>query len=169
MFHLRTVTAGRDEMLSSTLELAPTNEQGQKVCSLFLEFLGSHPTDFREKIPFLKRGELTLDWAAAHGGTALATFLDGGEPLAVCLLATGVDREADGQILSHLREQFPAPGIAAAVSAVERPLMIQIRFPVSPEWMPAVDLLAASLASVYFRTVLALHASLHDRASGAIS
>ena len=33
----------------------------------------------------------------------------------------------------------------------ERPLVIQVLFPCDPEWAPAVQLLSAALASVYFR------------------
>ena len=36
----------------------------------------------------------------------------------------------------------------------ERPLVIQVLFPNDPEWMPAVQLLSAALASVYFRSLL---------------
>ena len=34
---------------------------------------------------------------------------------------------------------------------MERPLVIQVLFPCDPEWAPAIQLLSAALASVYFR------------------
>jgi len=41
----------------------------------------------------------------------------------------------------------------------DRPLLLQLLFPGSPEWMPAVQLLSTALASVYFRAILALSKS----------
>jgi hypothetical protein len=50
----------------------------------------------------------------------------------------------------------PMEHVNALVDVPDRPLLLQALFPISPEWVPTIQLLSTALASVYFRTILQL-------------
>lgn len=157
MFTVRTVFVEQQRVEASAFEIEPSNEQGQAVCSLFLEFLSEQPPEFRAKLPFLKQGEAELEWASAAGGAALASFYEAGEPLSMGILLAGVNEEADAQMIAALRQSVLEPVFGSEADALlespERPLMINVIFPGNPELTPRVQLLATALASVFFRVM----------------
>ena len=164
MFHVHNILLEGGRIESGQFELNPTSEEGQAVCTVFTEFLKNRPTAFREKIAFLKRGDFELDWSAADGGVALASWVESGETLAMGVLLTGVQSESDrmmlemfvANVLVPLFGNVPEDEVKKLAQVKDRPLLLQLLFPGSPEWMPAVQLLSTALASVYFRTILTL-------------
>jgi len=88
VFHVHNILLEDGRIESGQFELNPTSEEGQAVCTVFTEFLKNRPTAFREKIAFLKRGDFELDWSAAGGGVALASWAESGETLAMGVLLT---------------------------------------------------------------------------------
>ncbi|HYP05702.1 MAG TPA: hypothetical protein VER03_05650 [Bryobacteraceae bacterium] len=155
MFHVRCILPHQGRIEANQFELQPTNSQGEAVCDLFRRYLAGRPPQFRDKLPFLKRGDIELDWSAAGGGVALASLFCGNEPASISVLLSGQDREADRLMTEVFRENvldLLFGGEFSEVLAIpERPLVIQVQFPCDPEWAPAVQLLSAALASVYFR------------------
>lgn len=159
-FHMHTLSPGSEVIQRQELDLEPANPQGEEVCQLFHRFLADKPNEFRLLLPFLKRDEIEMEWAAAPGGAALCTFYEDDSPLASAVLLSGIDRDADGQMSAlfeaailgpifgpeaKLALQFSVyPAVAVAMLAAE------------PERFPAVELFYASLASVYFRQMRAL-------------
>lgn len=160
MFYVRTIHPEDKRVEVAGFDLEPVLEQGQSVCKLFASFLADHPAEFRERLPFLKNTDIELQWAAASGGAAFAAFFGEGQTLTIGVLLTGVNEESDSLMLEALRESVAVPmlGEQAAVllESPERPLMLQLQMPDHPEKIPAVQLLSTALASVYFRTILAL-------------
>ncbi|MFN3322580.1 MAG: hypothetical protein ACK5AZ_03705 [Bryobacteraceae bacterium] len=160
MFAVRTVFPDQARVEESTFELTPTHEQGEKVCSLFRDWLSMQPTEFRAPVPFLKRGDIEMQWAAASGGVAFASFFESGSALSMSVLLSGVDEEADLGMLAGLVSSVIEPilGIEARriLEVRERPLLATIILPGSPELAPTLQLLTTALASVFFRTILAL-------------
>jgi hypothetical protein len=158
MFHVRCIFPEQGRIEANSFELQPTNSQGEAVCELFRRFLADHPTTFRERLPFLRRGDIELDWSAAAGGVALASLFCSGDPAAISVLLSGIDAEADAMMREAFRENvldvLLTDEFREVLEIQERPLVIQILFPNDPEWMPAMQLLAAALASVYFRSIL---------------
>jgi hypothetical protein len=75
------------------------------------------------------------------------------------VLLAGVSPDTDEMMLEVFRENVLQPLFGCEFDHVCtgdcRPLLLRVVFPGSPEWLPAVDLLSVSFASVYFRTVLA--------------
>jgi hypothetical protein len=69
-----------------------------------------------------------------------------------------------------LRESVAVPMLGKEADALlespERPLMLQLQMPDQPEKLPAVQLLSTALASVYFRTILAVDAERKAAISG---
>lgn len=130
------------------------------MCSLFEQFLTDRPSEFREKLGFLRKGDFELDWSAAPGGVALATLLQAGEPASMSVLVAGVQPETDAMMLEVFRENVLAPlfdGDYDSVTALPvRPLIVEVIFPGRAEWVAALQLFSASLGSVYFRTVLSM-------------
>lgn len=159
MFHVRCIHPDQGRIEANRFELQPTNSQGEAVCDLFRRYLADRPAAFRDKLPFLRKGEIELDWAAEAGGVALASLFSSGAPAAISILLTGQDPEADRMMLEVFRENvldalFTEGEYREALEAEPRPLVIQVLLPCDPEWTPAVQLLSAALASVYFRSVL---------------
>ena len=163
VFHVRSIFPDQCRVASASFELKPTNPQGEAVCSLFQQFLTDRPPAFRDKLAFLRKGEIELDWSAAPGGVALATMLQDGEPASMSVLVSGVQAETDAMMLEVFRETVLAPLFNGEYDRVTelnlRPLVVEVIFPGRPEWAPALQLLSASLGSVYFRTVLEMCAS----------
>lgn len=160
MFHVRSIFPHQSRVDASSLELTPTNPQGEAVCCLFESYLAARPPAFRDKLSFLRKGDFELDWSAAHGGVALASLYRNGTPVSIAVLISGTDAETDANMLDVFRENVLNPLFENEFDAVLneplRPLALQVVFPDEPEWEPAVQLLTASLASVYFRTLLQL-------------
>ena len=164
MFYVRNVFLEDARVEAGKLDLIPTNEQGQAVCALMAEFLINRPAGFREKLAFLKKGDMELDWSAAPGGVALASLFESSEPATMGVLLTGVEADADRMMLEIFRDNVlvplfgdtPIEHIDRLIDVAERPLLFQVIFPGAPEWAPTLQLLSTALASVFFRTMLQL-------------
>ena len=74
MFHVRTIRLGQEQAEVSTFDLEPALPQGVTVCNLFAEFLATRPGEFRERLSFINKHDIELQWAAAAGGAAFAGF-----------------------------------------------------------------------------------------------
>ena len=167
MFHVRNIYLDEARVEAGKFDIVPTNPQGEAVCALIAEFLINRPPEFRDKLSFLKRGNLELDWSAVAGGVALASLFEEDKPAAMSILLTGLDPEADRMMLDLFRDNVLRPVFDSAppeqvnelVDVSERPLLLQALFPISPEWAPTIQLLSTALASVYFRTILQLSAT----------
>ncbi len=153
LLHVRTLHLESAGQESQSYELAPSSEQAEKVCALFRDFLANRPPEFRDKVGFLNRGDVEMEWAAAPGGVALATFFAGGEPRSMSVLLAGISADADRMMLDSFGQVVPLP---PGLDAAGKPLLVNAIFPGEPEFTPALQLLTAALASVYFRTVLKL-------------
>lgn len=155
MFHVRCILPYEGRIEANRFELCPTNAEGEAVCDLFRRYLAGRPSQFRDRLPFLKRGDIELDWSAAQGGVALASLFCSNEPASISVLLSGRDVEADRVMAEVFRENVLDLLFGGEFHEVldipERPLLIQVLFPCDPEWAPAVQLLSAALASVYFR------------------
>jgi len=161
MFSVRTIHPEENRVEAASFDLVPPLEQGQKVCELVGDFLANRPAEFRERIPFLNRVELELQWAAASGGAAFYAFFHAGETVSMGVLVSGVDATSDSQMLeawSGIANPMLGADGAALLQAPERPLMMGLQMPGYPELVPALQLLSTALASVYFRAILALEA-----------
>jgi len=159
-FHLRTlhVDGGRDE--TALFDLEPALEQGRMVCNLFAEFLATQPMEFRARLPFLTKGEIELEWAAAAGGAAYAAFFQDGVARSMGVLVAGLDAQADRQMVEGLRETVLGPMLGSAAIGEERPMAVLVIMPEAPELTPTLQLLMTALASVYFRAVEGLNTAL---------
>ena len=157
MFHVRSIYPGTERIEEGTFELQPTNPQGEAVCKLFSEFLSGRPPQFRDKLSFLKKGDFAIDWSAAPGGVALVSLLQSGAPAALGVLVSGLQKDTDAMMLEVFHENVLAPlfedSYDHAITIPDRPMLLQVMF-ADPEWVPALRLLGASLASVYFRSVM---------------
>jgi hypothetical protein len=155
MFHVRCILPHQGRIEANQFALQPTNSQGEAVCDLFRRYLADRPSQFRDRLPFLRRGDIELDWSAAEGGVALASLFCSCEPASISVLLSGQNPEADRMMAEVFRENVLDLLFAGEYSEIleipERPLVIQVLFPGDPEWAPAVQLLCAALASVYFR------------------
>jgi hypothetical protein len=164
MFHVRNIYLEEARVEAGKFEIVPTNPQGEAVCALIAEFLTNRPPEFRDKLDFLKKGKFELDWSAVSGGVALASLFDDSQPATMSVLLTGVEPEADRMMLDLFRDnvllpvfdEAPPDQLNTLIDVPERPLLIQALFPISPEWVPTVQLLSTAIASVYFRTILQL-------------
>jgi hypothetical protein len=167
MFHVRNIYLEEARVEAGKFDIVPTNPQGEAVCALIAEFLTNRPPEFRDKLAFLKKGDFELDWSAATGGVALASLYNESQPATMSILLTGVDQEADSMMLNLFRDnvlrpvfdEAPQEQVNSLVDVADRPLLLQALFPISPEWMPTLQLLSTALASVYFRTILQLSTS----------
>jgi hypothetical protein len=161
MFTVCVAHAGDTHVEAQQFDLAPTNSQGEQICSLIADFLSTKSNEFRERLPFLNRGDVDLEWSAA-GGAALAVLFESGTPLTMSVLLSGVRPDDDELMLRAFRENVLGPIVGAETEAKmalgERPLLLTLAFPDKPEWLPAAHLLLTSTASVFFRCVQQLHA-----------
>ena len=153
MFTVRTIHLAETRQETASYDLTPANEEGRKTCSMLADFLAGRPAEFREKLPFLKE-DLELEWTAAPGGVALASFHDAESPRTMGILLAGVDAEADRVMLNAWRQKVLAPLLGGDAGNFadepDRPAWINIVFPGSLELMPALQLIGVALASVYF-------------------
>ncbi len=155
-FLVRTIHLDPRRVESGSFDLEPTLPQGQVVCNLFGEFLAERPAEFREKLPFLKKVDVELEWAAAGGGAAFATLYRDAEPLAMGILMSGAQPETDGQMLDAMRGSILRPMLGEDIDAMDgepRPAVLLLQMPGQPERFAMVQLLITALASVYFRAV----------------
>lgn len=160
-FTARTFYPDQDRVEASEFDLLPEQEQAQAICDLFLDFLSEQPLEFRKPLPFINNANIELEWAAAEGGAALASFYHDNEPLSMAILLTGIQPEADSRMLEGLRQAVLEPVLgdqsAKHLDSTERPLLFHVIFPGRPEYSPRAQILATALASVFFRAVLTIH------------
>lgn len=154
MFLVQAIHLESGEVENTTFDLVPKVEQAEKICRVFGEWLAGQPSEFRERIPFLTRGDMELEWTAASDGVAFAALIGGGEPLSVSVLLAGINAEADNGMLEGLLRMVPED---VFTPSTQRPLLATLLFPGAPEAIPTVQLLTTALASVFFRTVLGLN------------
>ena len=152
-FTIRTVYLDPPHVEAASYDVIPTNDQGKAVCSLFLDFLSENPPEFRKPLPFLNKGTVELQWAAADGGVAFAAFFEGEQPVTMGVLISGLAAEADEQMITAIHEAVFGEGSTERLDAPERPLFLNVLLPGSPELHPQTQLLSAALASVYFRVI----------------
>lgn len=156
-FQVTTIHAESGRVETVGYDIVPALPQGQVVCNLFAEFLAARPAEFREKLPFLNKVDVDLQWAAASGGAAFMALIAGAEPLAMGILLSGADSSADEQMIDALRTSVLGPMLGedslALADVPGRPAAVLLQLPGSPEHTPLVQLLTTALASVYFRAV----------------
>jgi hypothetical protein len=156
VFTVRTIYLEQPRQETATYDAAGSDEEGRQVCAMLSEFLAGRPPEFREKLPFLKH-DLELEWTAAPGRVALASFHDGEAPRTMGILLAGVDAEADRVMLDAWRENVLRPLLGGDThgfgDVAERPVLINIVLPGAPELIQALQLVGAALASAYFDCV----------------
>ncbi len=159
MFHVRSIYPGNDRIEEGTFQLQPSNPQADAICKLFTEYLKNRPPEFRDKLSFLKRGGFEMDWSSAPGGVALVSIFQGADPASMGVLVAGLDADTDAMMLEVFRENVLCPLFGdcygEVLHATERPMLLQVIF-AGPEWTATLQLLGASLASVYFRRILGI-------------
>ena len=164
MFTVRTIRSGGSpdgaRVEAAQFDLEPQLPQGRTVCNLFAEFLAERPAEFREQLPFLNKFAIELQWAAASGGSAFASFFHEGSPLGMAVLLSGSDAESDDQMLQAIQisilEPMLGPDSAAELGQIaERPGVLLLEMDDQPELIPTLHLLMTALGSVYFRAVKA--------------
>ena len=132
-------------------DCAPELEQAAGVIRLMREFMAGRGGQFRERIPFLKRGDIELEWAAATGGVAFATFYESGKAATLGVFAYDPASEAGQGVLDGLRQTL---GLGAAETETSPgPLVVVATLPADPEWLPILHLLNTSLAATFFQAV----------------
>lgn len=155
-FLVRTIHPEGLRVEEAEFDLVPTLPQGQVVCNLFAEFLASGPPEFRQKLPFLNKVHVELEWAAAGGGAAFMALHSATGPLALGILLSGTDPAADSQMIDAMGSSILEPmlGETGELLAVERrPAVVLLQLPDEPEHFALVQLLTTALASVFFRAI----------------
>ncbi len=155
-FAVRTIHLEGPRVEDGEFDLVPALPQGQVVCNLFAEFLAAGPPEFREKLPFLNKVHVELEWAAAGGGAAFMVLHSAEGPLAMGILLSGADTEAGDQMVAAMRESILEPMLGGAgelLDVLARPAVILLQLPDQPEHFALVQLLTTALASVYFRAI----------------
>src|SRR5215203_4740321 len=151
MFYVRCILPHQGRVEANRLDLKPTNPQGEAVCDLFRRYLCDRPSQFRDRLPFLRRGDIELDWSAADGGVALASLFCDSQPASISVLLSGNNPNADRMMAEVFRENVLDLLFGGEYQEIldvpERPLVVQVLFPCDPEWTPAVQLLSSALAS----------------------
>lgn len=160
MFTVRTILASERRVEATAFDLEPQLQQGRAVCNLFAEFLAGRPAEFREKLSFIAKGEIELEWAAATGGAAFAALLSDNQPVTMSILLSGADPDADSSMLEALRVSVLEPMFGLdcddLLEVPERPAMLVVQLNEQPEMIPLAQLLGTALGSVYFRAVQAM-------------
>ena len=72
----------------------PELQQAADVVRLMRSFLGGKPVQFRDRIPFLKHGNIDIEWVASEDGVAFATFYLDGQASTMAVLVTDPSSEA---------------------------------------------------------------------------
>lgn len=156
-FTVRLVHAAVRRVETGLFDTEPEHEQARRVIGLVREFLKNRPPQFRDKLAFLKEGDLELEWLAAPGGVAFASIDEEGTPLSMAVFLSGREFEADAGMLTGFRQGVVEPLMGGAsdeeadtLYGSERPLVLIAVMGRSPERIPALHLLNTALASVYF-------------------
>lgn len=150
-FELRVVHMESGRMERGQYDCAPALENAAEVIRLVREFMAGKSNQFRERIPFLKRGEIELEWAAATGGVAFATFYESNKAATLGVFAFDPTSEAGEGVLEGLRQTL---GLGAAETEPSAgPLVVVAALPGKPEWLPTLHLLNTSLAATFFQAV----------------
>ena len=160
MFTLRAIGADGKQAGTFEYELTPSSEEGQKLCALFAELLANRPPEFRDKLEFVNRGEFELEWTAAAGGAAMASFYSEGRPVCLGILVSGMQPSVDSMMIEAfeqtvLRLIYGDESMEIARLA-ERPCILFASMPETEQWTGAAQLMYAAIGSVYFRAVLQL-------------
>lgn len=159
-FAVRTIYPDSRSVNIETFEVEPTTPQAQSVCGLFGQYLSERPTEFRDKLEFVKKYNMEMEWAAAGGGCAYCAFYVDDVPVSMMVLLCGyVLRE----------EQLMLDGLKAAIlgrlleddadrlmDVPERPVVLHVLLPGHAELGPMLQLMTSALASVYFQAMEAL-------------
>jgi hypothetical protein len=159
-FTVRLIHAADRRVETGSFTTEPDHEEARKVVGLVREFLKYRPPQFRDKLGFLKEGDLELEWLAAPGGVAFASIDEEGAPLCMAIFLSGREFEADAGMLTGFRQGVIEPLMAGAseeeqetLYGPERPLVLIAVMGRSPERIPALHLLNTALASVYFEAL----------------
>lgn len=143
---------GRQE--AGRFDLEPKVEDARRVVGVMQEFLAGKPEQFKEAIPFLKKGAVELEWNAGAGGVAFFAWTVEGTPAAFGAMVSEALSEAGVGVLGgfattmKLDSAPPAKGRTVWLAAL----------PGRVETLPLIHLLTSSLAAVFFGAV--------DRARG---
>jgi hypothetical protein len=151
-FEVRLLRLEDNAVEQGSFELEPSMEQAAAVCRLMRELLSARPSQFRDKVAFLKRGDIELEWNAAEGGVAFATFYEAGEPLTVAALAYESGSEAGRGVREGFFQMLRAKPFDGLPDD-STPLLLIAALPGRPESLPLMQLLNTTLAAVYFTAV----------------
>ena len=159
-FTLHLVRPESRSVESGQFELQPKHEEARKILGLMKEFFRSRPPEFRDKLAFLKKSDLELEWLAAPGGVAFVSLFQANEPVSMCVLLSGMENEADLGILTGYRSGVVEPFFGQLtpeeerqIFSKERPLALLTVVPGQPELTPTIHLLHTALAAVFFEAV----------------
>ncbi len=159
-FTLRLLRPESRTVESGQFDVQPEHEEARKILGLMKEFFRSRPPQFRDKLAFLKKHELEMEWLAAPGGVAFVSLLQGNEPVSMCVLLSGKESEADLGILTGYRSGVVEPFFGELTAeeerqifSSERPLALLTIVPGQPELTPTIHLLHTALAAVFFDAV----------------
>jgi hypothetical protein len=153
-FEVRVFHLDNQRQETGRFDLEPNLEDARRVVGVMREFLAGKPVEFKEAIPFLKRGAVELEWNAAAGGVAFFSWTVEGSPAMFGAMVSDAASEAGVVVLSgfantlKLGERPPAEGATIWLAAL----------PGRQESLPLLHLLTTSLGSVYFSAL--------DRAGG---
>jgi hypothetical protein len=159
-FEVRVIEPESRRVERGAFDAEPEHEQAAKVVALMRQFVAGRPAAFRERLPFMNRGEWELDWHAGQGGVAFFSFHEGGEPASLGVLLSGRVPEADAGMSAGFEEAVLTP-LLGGLKPEEReklfggegPRLVMMLLPGRPELNPAVQLLNAALGAVFFRAV----------------
>jgi hypothetical protein len=147
-FELRVVHMEDGRVERGAYDTQPELPQAADVVRLMRAFLSGKPVQFRDRIPFLKQGNIDIEWVASEDGVAFATFYLDGEATTMAVLARDPNSEAGQGVLQGFRKSL---GLGAAeIEPIPGALAVMATMPGSPEWFPTLHLLNTSLAAVYF-------------------
>ncbi|MCL4793176.1 MAG: hypothetical protein KJZ84_01370 [Bryobacteraceae bacterium] len=165
-FEVRVIEPESRSVETGTFDVEPELDHAAQVVGLMRQFMGGRPAQFRQPLPFMNQGEWELDWNAAAGGAAFASFHEGGQPLSLGVLLSGRVHEADAGMLSGFEQAVLGPILGPIepeardqLMGGEGPRLIILLLPGRPELRPAVHLLNAALAAAFFRAVGVAEAS----------
>lgn len=159
-FTLRIMRPESRSVESGQFDVQPEHEQARKIVVLMKEFFRNRPPQFRDKLAFLNKSDLDMEWLAAPGGVAFVSLLQGNEPVSMCVLLSGRESEADLGILAGYRSGVVEPFFGRITAeeerqifSSERPLALLTVVPGQPELAPTIHLLHSALAAVFFDAV----------------
>lgn len=159
-FGVRVLELESRRVQSGAFDMEPAHEHAAKVVALVRSFVAGRPAEFRERLPFMNRGDWVVDWKAAEGGVAFVSFHESGEPVTLGVLLAGIDPAADLGMSSGFEQAVLSPMLGALkpeerekLFGGEGPRLILLQLPGRPELNPAAQLLNAALAAVFFQAV----------------